>query len=274
MAMVSRLIIVLPILGLISLIFIGVAKAAASLLPRQQLSFISYHEINPDIFLTDVGSGITRNLTNNPGYDGGYSWSRDGNWLAFISDRDGGLNLYIMNSTGSDLRQLTPAGDQRGYGGIRWTNDNRIIFFSRTNPNDWFRVNPDGSHFEQIASDETPITGITLDLGFDTAATSFWPRSPDDTLTAYSTYVGDASEWGIFLTSDDSRADSRLLVLTGREGAEGITWSPDSTYLAYVGTHDRTSDVYVVPAEPGNPARRITVSRAVEAAPMWRPIAS
>ncbi len=178
-----------------------------------------------------------------------------------------------MNSTGGDLRQLTPVGDRRGYGGVRWTNDNRIVFVSRSNSNDWYRVNLDGSNFEQIASDDVPITGITLDLGLD-APGGFWPRSPDNTLTACAHYVMSASEWGIFLASDDTRTDSRLLVLTGREGVEGISWSPDSIYVAYVGTHDTTYDVYVVHAVPGSPARRITASRTIEAAPVWRPIAS
>ncbi|KXK21871.1 MAG: WD40 domain-containing protein [Chloroflexi bacterium OLB15] len=271
--MLARLIMVFPIVGLVSLIFISVTKAAGSLLPRQQLTFLSYHQVNPDIFLSDINSGITRNLTNNPAYDGAYAWSNDGSWLAFISDRAGGLSLFVMNSTGGEVRQLTPAGDNRGYGGIRWTNDGRIVFFSRTDPNNWFAVYPDGSGFEQIASNETPITGIALDLDLQ-ADSSYWPRSPDNTRIAYASYVPEESEWGVFLTSNEARTDSELLVLTGREGVESITWSPDSTYVAYVGTHDRISDVYIVPARPGNPARRLTATRAIEAAAQWRPLAS
>ena len=37
----------------------------------------------------------------------GASWSPDGTWLVFHSDRDGDLDLYIMRADGSDLFQLT-----------------------------------------------------------------------------------------------------------------------------------------------------------------------
>jgi TolB protein len=60
------------------------------------------------------GTGLT-NLTNDPARDGltlghdrrGFSWSPDGARIAFISDRDGTDDLYVMDADGSDVRQLT-----------------------------------------------------------------------------------------------------------------------------------------------------------------------
>jgi TolB protein len=35
------------------------------------------------------------------------AWSPDGQFIAFMSDRDGNLNLYVMTSQGQEERALT-----------------------------------------------------------------------------------------------------------------------------------------------------------------------
>ena len=52
------------------------------------------------------GSGQTR-LTNNPATDGDPAWSPDGTKIAFVSDRDGNLEIYVMNADGSGQTRLT-----------------------------------------------------------------------------------------------------------------------------------------------------------------------
>jgi len=52
-------------------------------------------------------------LTNNSAKDFGPTWSPDGSKIAFESDRDGNLEIYIMNADGSNQARLTnnPADD-------------------------------------------------------------------------------------------------------------------------------------------------------------------
>src|SRR2546425_2019840 len=57
--------------------------------------------MNPD------GSGQT-DISNNPAYDWGPSWSPDGTRVAFASDRDGPWSqIYVMNADGSGVTKLT-----------------------------------------------------------------------------------------------------------------------------------------------------------------------
>src|SRR5271166_5877958 len=63
---------------------------------------------NTEIFCVDPYTGSATNLTRSPASHQRYpSWSPDGARIAFTSDRDGVYNLYVMDTDGSNVRQLT-----------------------------------------------------------------------------------------------------------------------------------------------------------------------
>ena len=73
------------------------------------------------------GSGL-RNLTPKPVRDlADPAWSPDGRKLAFVSDRDGNSEVYVMNADGSGQRNLTrnPAYDADP----AWSPDGRKLAF-------------------------------------------------------------------------------------------------------------------------------------------------
>ena len=48
------------------------------------------------------------NMTRNPARDSDPTWSSDGKWIAFVSERDGNSEIYRMNAkNGTGLRRLT-----------------------------------------------------------------------------------------------------------------------------------------------------------------------
>ncbi len=49
----------------------------------------------------DADGGRRTNLTNHPADDASFSWSPDGRHILFSSDRDGNLEIYVMNADGS-----------------------------------------------------------------------------------------------------------------------------------------------------------------------------
>jgi Tol biopolymer transport system component len=82
-------------------------------------------------------------------------WSPDGDRIVFQHAEDFGLSLWIMNSDGSQRRQLTPAGMDAG--APDWSPDGqRIVFQSPDDPTDdqtpqqLYTVHPDGSQLVQI----------------------------------------------------------------------------------------------------------------------------
>jgi len=62
---------------------------------------------NHEIYLVKPDGTSRTNLTNNPATDIEPSWSPDGQWIIFSSDRGGNFDLYVMKPDGSDLKRVT-----------------------------------------------------------------------------------------------------------------------------------------------------------------------
>ncbi|MEP7293747.1 MAG: DPP IV N-terminal domain-containing protein, partial [Chloroflexota bacterium] len=105
-----------------SALLLGGAVASGRLwLHGDEIAYVSYRELNPDIYLMDVGHELTFNMSHDPGYDVAPAWSPDGEWLAFASDRDGRRNIYVMDRVGGSIHRLTNQGGI--YSQPRWSSD-------------------------------------------------------------------------------------------------------------------------------------------------------
>ncbi len=72
---------------------------------------LSMGSTNTDIYLLDPQSGrIKARLTNHWGIDTSPSWSPDCSQIAFVSDRGGTPQIYLMDASGGDQRRLTFSG--------------------------------------------------------------------------------------------------------------------------------------------------------------------
>jgi Tol biopolymer transport system component/subtilisin-like proprotein convertase family protein len=75
-----------------------------------------------------------------------YQWSPDGTKIAFLSNRDGNFEIYVMNANGTNQVRLTndPAFDS----GPLWSADGQRILFhtQRTGNPEIFMMNADGSN--------------------------------------------------------------------------------------------------------------------------------
>jgi tricorn protease len=87
-----------------------------------------------DIFTAPIEDGPTRNLTRSPdAHDKWARWSPDGRKIAFISDRTGEEEIYLVNQDGSgELEQLTEGGEAMRYA-PEWAPDGKRLAFSDKN---------------------------------------------------------------------------------------------------------------------------------------------
>lgn len=140
---------------------------------------------NLDIYtMHPDGSGLT-NLTNNPAQDMNPAWSPDGKRIAFQSDRNGFMQIFIMDANGSNFTQITldSTAHYLPLGGndmnSPWSPDGSKILFLHTNSRDETitlrSYNINSKEHTSLATGRILFNGIS------------W--SPDDEHVAFTSYL-------------------------------------------------------------------------------------
>lgn len=89
---------------------------------------------NSDIYLYDVKSGATKNISEGMnGYDQEPSYSPDGKQLAWLSMATPGFEadrnrIFVYDIAANKKEEIT-AGTEQSAGGLRWANDGKKIYF-------------------------------------------------------------------------------------------------------------------------------------------------
>ena len=105
-------------------------------------SLVTQYGISPDgkralftargeIFTVPAEKGITKNLTNSPGvHERNAVWSPDGKYIAFISDKTGETEIFIISQDGKgDQIQLTKDADTYRFE-LKWSPDSKKLLCS------------------------------------------------------------------------------------------------------------------------------------------------
>ncbi|MCI0389437.1 MAG: hypothetical protein MOB07_11840 [Acidobacteria bacterium] len=80
------------------------------------IAFASFAPLNMDLFVADADGSNPKPLLAHPDQDYNASFSFDGKWIVFTSERNGSADLYRVHPDGSGLARLTddPAFDDQG----------------------------------------------------------------------------------------------------------------------------------------------------------------
>src|SRR5258708_28532481 len=89
---------------------------------------VSVISVGTDIWLTNVETGERMSLTGAKGSNWYPTWSPDGHYIAFLSDRDGSgqARLWVWDAVKKDLRRVSDL-NIRGLDQVQWTHDSRSL---------------------------------------------------------------------------------------------------------------------------------------------------
>ncbi len=90
---------------------------------------------NQDVWLASVEGGEARQVTSHPGVDTHPRFSPDGKELAFLSDREGSLQVYTVPVKGGPPRQITT--HTAGYDQVDWTPEGSALLVRGTRDHFW-----------------------------------------------------------------------------------------------------------------------------------------
>jgi dipeptidyl aminopeptidase/acylaminoacyl peptidase len=93
---------------------------------------VAWYGVASDVWISDLETGNRRNLTGSTGNNWAPSWSPDGRYLAFLSDRGskstiGPARLWVWERASDALRQVSSADVREGFVGTHWAADGHSV---------------------------------------------------------------------------------------------------------------------------------------------------
>src|SRR6266705_1351349 len=92
-------------------------------------------DVSPDgktIVFELLGDIYTLGIDGGMAFDSQPKFSPDGKWIAFLSDREGTENVWIMKADGSEPKQVSKDPNSE-FASPSWSPDGKYIFVSKTN---------------------------------------------------------------------------------------------------------------------------------------------
>lgn len=209
-----------------------------------------------DIWTVPASGGAARLLISHPANEARPLYSLDGKSLAFVSNRDGANNIYVLDLASGSVRRLTHSDSNELLDA--WSRDSQWLYFSSSaadiaGMNDIFRVRASG--------------GTPMPVSADRFASEFHAApSSDGSKIAFAARGNGASQFWrngrshldeseIWLLDESAPVkDTKLLP----RGAKQLwpQWAPDGKSLYYVSDRTGRQNVHVLTL--GKPERSLT----------------
>jgi Tol biopolymer transport system component len=211
-------------------------------------------ELLGDIYTLPIEGGKAKLIAGGMSFDSQPRFSPDGQWIAFLSDREGSDNIWVMKADGSAAKQVSKDPNNE-FASPSWDPSGKYIYVSKTKfgigPREIWMYHVDGGSGVQItkakASPATPRDQRTSDMGVVASA--------DGRYLYYAERRRDFSYNSMFPLWQIKRKDRR----TGDEDTiieqprsamrPGIT--PDGKSMLYVTRHETESGLRLRNLETG-----------------------
>ncbi len=185
-------------------------------------------------------NNITAGYTS---WDNGWTWSPDGKWIAFTSDRAGNWEIYKMSTDGKTIVRLTENPAQDGW--PWWTPDGKHIVFSsdRNGQTQIYIMDVDGSNVKQLTNLQD--------------RTNLYPAvSPDGQQVVFSSQIASVNEGQIYIMNIDGTG---LKQLTSTVALNNIpSFCPDNQHIVYESDQDGNANIFMMNVDGSKVARLTT----------------
>ncbi|HXO09670.1 MAG TPA: amidohydrolase family protein [Solirubrobacteraceae bacterium] len=237
----------------------------------KQVAFVALNQL----WLMTIGQKPQK-LTNDKFYKADPAWSPDGKSLAYSTDSDGSMAIFIRNLKTGQTRKLTPpfTGPEVQ---LAWSPDGKQIAFMDTldleaGAREMYVADVATGQFRKVWGTANS-TGININADFEPGRPTWGPDSNTIALATLQQYSNRFREGVSKIETVNATTGATNLyladpampyeTLTNRVEDDGPVWSPNGKYMAYV----MDSVLQIVPVDPATgaptgPARALTVEPA------------
>ncbi|RMF81540.1 MAG: hypothetical protein D6737_04680 [Chloroflexi bacterium] len=295
----------LVLLSIVLIVVTGLV-AAQDENSQSRIAFLTWRDMNPEVYVMNADGSDAVNVTNNPLIDNLLGWTADGTQLIVRSvreDHEDEGRPYIVNADGSGLtaldlpvdaarvRDVVPspvnddvlivvAGDNIGSTGLSLVRDGAVLELTDADGFDnhpsW---SPDGAQivFQSgrdgnlevyvMNADGSDVTNLT-NLPNSQEGAPVW--SPDGTQIAFNAVWDGNFEIAVM----DADGQNKVNLTNHPAEDSSPAWSPDGSQIAFMTTRDDGNlEIYVMNADGSNPVN-ISNNEADDEFPVWMPAPS
>ena len=190
-----------------------------------------------DVFTVPAKEGSIRNLTRTPGIrEKSVTWSPDGRWIAYVSDRTGEDELFISTQDGMGKKQQVTSGYKGFKYAPQWSPDSKKLAWSDKDCRLWY---VDINDKKPVAVDQGKYAEI---LNYSWSPDSKWLAYDKNAENAYA------------VVHLYSLADSKITpVTTSMTNSFAPVFDPDGKYLYFLSDRDFNEVLGNVDFEFANP---------------------
>ena len=211
-------------------------------------------ELLGDIYTLPIEGGEAKLIDGGMAFDSQPRFSPDGKWIAFLSDREGSENVFIMHPDGTEQKQVSKDSNNQ-FASPSWSQDGKYIFVSKTNfgigaREIWMYHVDGGSGIQITKSKPTPATRRQ-----DRPSAMGVVASADGRYLYFAERHGDFSYNAMFplwvIIRKDRRTGDEDTIIRQPESAFRPLISPDGKFLLYVTRYETESGLRLRNLETG-----------------------
>ena len=213
-----------------------------------------------DIYTVDTGGGKARQITSSRGYDTHPVWSPDGKSIAFASDREGSMDVFIVGRDGGVPRRLTShSGNEVP---VAFRDNDHVLFGAAVMPDAGDMTFP-SAQFPQVYEVSTEGGRPVM---FSSVPMEDINVSPDGRSFLYNDRKGYEDAWRKHHTSSITRdiwlctaavgRERRFRKITTFDGEDRTpVWAQDGKSFYYLSERDGSFNIYRSDIESRNITR-------------------